>query len=54
MNEFMTKLIKSNHFKCSTKEKKIQMNTEEEKISPSQNTVNQEYQIVRIEDQLQN
>ena len=36
MNEFLRKIRKSNHFKCSTEKKKIQKNTEEEKIWPSQ------------------
>ena len=51
MNEFMRKLRKSNHFKCPTEEEEENSNEHrrEENLTVS-NTVNQEYQIARIED----
>ena len=54
MNEFLRKLRKSNHFKCSTNEEESSNEHRRGENLTISNTVNQEYQIARIEDQLQN
>ena len=54
MNEFLRKLRKSNHFKCSTNEEESSNEHRRGENLTISNTVNPEYQISRIEDQLQN
>ena len=54
MNKFLRKLRKSNRFKCSTNEEESSNEHRRGENLTISNTVNQEYQIARIEDQLQN
>ena len=54
MNKFMRKLRKSNHFKCSIEEEESSKERRRGENLTISNSVNQEYHIARIEDQLQN
>ena len=49
MNEFLRKLRKSSHLKCSTDEEESSNEHRRGENLTISNTVNQEYQIVRIE-----
>ena len=54
MNEFLRNLRKSSHLKCSTDEEESSNEHRRGENFTISNTVNQEYQIARIEDQLKN